>query len=373
MVYRQYVSAPTCDARLSFSLSSPSFTTSPCQIDSRITAQLFFAIAKAYADMKRFDESFAHYKIGNDFWKAGIWEYDEGQDRLRVNVLSSAFEPLRAYVMDEEPDEDEILGEDAPIFIVGMPRSGSTMVEQILGAHSTVYAAGEDTAFAPLMREVIPVVASSPPGVSATRFASFGRQYVDTMMKRTNKTTTTRFTDKHLYNYWYIGFIRLLLPRAKIVYVVRDPRATCVSMYRQLFVQSRVPTILESYSLSACARAYNAHADMMAYWTRTVSPHSLMTLSYEEMVLDFDNAVRKLADFAGLELEASMLSFWKSTRVVQTASIGQVNTPVYTSAVDKWRVYERHLSPLMSTLKSELVAAADERIRRLRHKAGLEL
>eukprot|EP00940_MAST-03C_sp_MAST-3C-sp2_P000345 g345.t1 len=336
-------------------------------------AQLYFASGKAYSDMERINLAFRHFESGNELWRE-IAHHDSSLSMRRVEMFARIISPTG--LGDIWTNRFRIgHASEAPIFIIGMPRSGSTLVEQILTSHSDVFGGGEDTSFVPVVSKLLGGLGASD--ASPDLFAKYGKVYVDEMLrrsavssKRPTRTPTRFFTDKNLYNFWYTGLIHVMLPHAKIVHIVRDPRATCFSMYTSLFLQGEGTQISESYSFEDLGRAYADYDRMMQHYESIVPSKALLRISYEEIVLDFEASVEKLAAFVGLAVEPQMLHFWKKRRVVSTASNTQVNTPLYATSIDKWRAFEKHLGPLVQALPRHVIEAADRRLQTLRGAEG---
>jgi hypothetical protein len=243
------------------------------------------------------------------------------------------------------------------IFVVGMPRTGTTLIERILGSHSEVYSAGELGNFATvLMRELRAKVSDpSTPRDELVRLsasidrAALGDAYIESTRPFTGKTP--RFIDKLPLNFLYVGLIRLALPNAKIISVRRHPLDTCYAIYKQLFVDA-YPF---SYDLEELARYYAAYDRLMRHWD-TVLPDAVYTVRYEKLVDDFEPEVRRLLEYCGLGYEESCLRFHENRTASTTASTVQVRQPVYRSSVGNWRRYREQLAPLIAALEDEGIA-----------------
>jgi hypothetical protein len=330
-------------------------------------AELHFACAKAFTEMNNIQMAAKHYKKGNKWWSK-IAIYDPNVDLRREQVMRNVFGPqLGALWMRREARglQSESIAK-APIFIIGRPRSGSTLVEQIISSHSDVFGAGEDTLFSPMMSKLLTKFISG--GEPIDILQEYGERYVKTMLRRARPLT--RFTDKNLQNFWYLGLLHLVLPHAKVVHVYRDPRAACFSMYKSLFLQGGKKSITESYDQKSLAHSYATYEKMMRYWQDTIPSDQLFSISYEHIVLDFNRSVSRLAKFLDLDLQPEMFEFWKNSRVVQTASHGQVNTPLYTSSLDSWRRFEPYLKELLDELPPDSIRRADDRITSLLRMRG---
>lgn len=241
---------------------------------------------------------------------------------------------------------------DDPIFIIGMPRTGTTLVERILGSHSLVHAAGELNTFAlELMRLVkeapSPAPASRADFVARTAqldFKALGEAYLSAA--RPVRGTTPHFIDKLPFNYLYAGLIHLALPRAKIINVQRHPMDTCFAVYKQWF-KDAYPF---SYNLDELGKYYLAYHQLMQHWNE-VMPGVIHTLQYESLVADIDGETRRLLHYCELPWEEQCLRYYQNTQASTTASALQVRQPVYHTSVGKWRHYARQLESLRAQLE----------------------
>lgn len=301
---------------------------------------LEFAIGKAMHDRGRFDDAFAHYAHGNELrlkhhpWNSG--EIGKKVDESIALFTSEAFQARSGGC--EAPD---------PIFIVGMPRAGSTLIEQILSSHSMV----EGTSELP----DLPVVArrsgaypSSALELSRDERRSAGEEYLKraSVQRRTDRPF---FIDKLPNNWLFVPFIQLVLPNAKIIDARRHPLACCLSNFRQHFARGQAFT----YGLENVGSYYADYVRLMAH-IDDVLPARVHRVIYERMVEDTEAEVRSLLDYCGLEFEPACLEFHKTERAVRTASSEQVRRPIYRDATEEWRSYEAHLGPLKSALGTAL-------------------
>ena len=232
---------------------------------------------------------------------------------------------------------------ETPIFIVGMPRSGSTLLEQILSSHAKVQGLGETYGLVETVRRRFPVnlSAPNPPG----HFRNLAEDYLAAMHAR-GWTSAPRFVDKMLYNYFYIGVIHLMFPRARILNSVRDPVETCLANYRILFQTGHETT----YDLAEIGRQYVRYRQMMEHWS-SVLPGRVIDVEHEALVADPAARIRWLVTEAcGLTWDEACLDFHRTKRAVRTASVAQVRQPIFSTSVQRWRRYEQHLGPLFEAL-----------------------
>lgn len=305
-----------------------------------------FAMGKALEERRRYKESFFHYDEGNRL-RRRVRPYDpaalEDHVRRSVSLFSSAFFDDRKGCGSDVPD---------PIFVVGLPRSGSTLVEQILASHSSVEGTMElpDIAAiaASLDRREEDRGASQYPDVLATlaldRLAVLGQSYLE-RTRRHRKLGTPAFVDKMPNNFAHIGLIHLILPNARIVDVRRHPLACGFSIYKELFAGAQN----FSYSLEHIGQYYRHYLDLMRHMD-TVLPGRTHRVIYEDLIDGTEGEVRRLLDYCGLPFEEACLSFHENRRAVSTASSEQVRQPIYRRGIDHWRQFDPWLSRLRESL-----------------------
>lgn len=302
---------------------------------------LDFALAKAYDDLGEHDRAFRHAAAGNRLKRASL-AYDVAKDEALAERIVAAFDrPLMDAVAGAG------LADARPIFIVGMPRSGTTLVEQILASHSRVKALGEVEHFRDAVREVVLAGGRRFPesvrGLGRGDFRRLGRAYA----KRIGKTepSVLRVTDKMPRNFFFAGLIGLAMPEARIVHCVRDPVDTCLSCFRIHFPHGQE----FAYDLGDLGRYYRLYARLMDHW-RAVLPGRILDVSYEGLVADPEPEMRRLLEFCGLPWEDACRDFHRTRRPVRTASAHQVRKPIYRTSVKRWKKYEKHLDPLLQAL-----------------------
>jgi len=306
---------------------------------------LCFALGKALEDRAEYAEAFGYYERGNALKKAEVRFRIE--PFIRNAHLQSAhctrefFAARRGYGCDSSE----------PIFIVGLPRSGSTLLEQILASHSRVEGTTE---LADILRFVSDLQGRDPdidnppyPAILAELkpevLRQFGEKYLaDTRIYRTGKP---RFIDKMPNNFRHIGLIHLILPNAKIIDARREPMACCFSNFKQLFASGQEFT----YSIEDIARYYRMYEAQMEHWN-AVLPGKILKVQHEDVVEDLEGSVRRLLDFCGLDFEPACLEFYKTERSVRTASSEQVRQPIFKEGLDQWRNFEPWLEPLKTAL-----------------------
>ena len=313
------------------------------RLESRIN--FHFALGKALEDRGIYDESFDHYRSGNELRRR--------QKAYRPDKVDEAHERARkvftAELLGRGAAESASGDEAIPIFIVGLPRSGSTLVEQILASHSRV----EGTRELPYLGRVVrhPDVAgrgAAPypeafAGLSSDALRELGDRYLDAT--RGFRTGRPFFVDKMPNNFALIGAIRMMLPQARVINARRHPLSTCVSAYKQLFFGGQVFT----YGLSDLAHFYLRYQQLMKHW-HEACPGFVLDVHYEDLVNDQEAQTRRLLEFCGLEFEDACLRFYETDRAVATASSEQVRQPIYRSSLDVWRPFEPYIGELIEGL-----------------------
>jgi tetratricopeptide (TPR) repeat protein len=306
---------------------------------------LCFALGKALEDRGEFAESFRYYERGNALKKSELAfriESIERNARVQASVCTAEFFASRQGVGSSRCD---------PIFIVGLPRAGSTLLEQILASHSKVEGTTELADIPRLVQQLSNESKLLYPGVLAElapeRFKNLGEQYIaDTQVYRSGKPCGAPFfIDKMPNNFRHIGLIHLILPNAKIIDARREPMACCFSNFKQLFASGQEFT----YNIDDIARYYRCYVDLMRHWD-AVLPGKILRVQHEDVVEDLEGSVRRILDFCGLDFEPACLEFYKTERSVRTASSEQVRQPIFKEGLDQWRNYESWLGPLRTAL-----------------------
>jgi len=304
-----------------------------------------YALAKELEDVEAYSESFAYLKRGADLRRSGM-RYDVSTDVEIINQIIDVFDRNFTQKRDNGFENQE------PIFVIGLPRSGTTLLERILGSHSSVYAAGELGHFG---IELTKLTRQKMAGQQANRtqfisvsaqidYRLLGKNYIQCTRPLTGKTP--HFIDKLPFNYLYAGLIHRALPNARIINLRRHPMDSCYSMYKQLF-RDAYPF---SYDLQDLAKYYLAYDRLMAHWNDLL-PGVIHTVSYEDLVRDTEAETRRMLAFCELDWEQQCLEFHKNRSASTTASATQVRQKVYTSSVGKWRAYETELAPLRTALE----------------------
>ena len=312
--------------------------------------QLDFALGKAYADLKDHRRSFEHLLAANAGKRAMI-SYDEQAALMEFDRIERTF--TRELIATKSGRGD---ASPRPIFILGMPRSGTTLVEQILASHPMVHGAGELetlSEIALVLRGPDGRTISYPefvPTLDGSALMGIGARYLAAVNERAPKGE--RVTDKMPANYYFVGLIHLALPNAKIIHTIRNPVDTCLSCFSKLFTKGQNHT----YDLGELGRYYKRYEQLMAHWRHVLPPGRILDVRYEDVVEDLEMQARRILFHCGLGWDDRCLSFHETDRPVRTASAWQVRQPIYGSAVGRWRDYEEFLDPLLAALDVHLPA-----------------
>lgn len=304
--------------------------------------QLSFGLGKLNDDLEDYDRAFDYFAEGNAIRRRGI-VYDAEKTRAEFAAVKATFDA--AFFEKRKPGAN---GDDTPIFVVGMPRSGTTLVEQIIASHPQVFGAGELSLLRTAVRKGFAPdrkggFLAGIRGLPDKVFADAGQDYLAMLLER--HPGFRHVTDKMMGNFMLIGFLHLMLPKAKIIHCTRNPVATCLSIYKTLFRGGH----LYSYDLAELADFHKLYADMMKHW-HAVLPGVIHDVRYEDFVTDQEGETRALIDHLGLPWNETVLSFHKADRPVRTASAAQVRRPMYQDSIDLWRRYGDRLKPLIDRL-----------------------
>ena len=305
---------------------------------------LNFALGKCYDDTRDYDRAFAHFMAGCNGKRAKL-AYDPEHAARQFAGLMEIFD--RAAI-------DRLRGagdpSGAPVFVLGMPRSGTTLTEQIIASHPDVYGAGELHDLLRIAERNINGAAEPatfPENLRALdrqTLTAWGAEYVAGLRQRA--PDAKRVTDKMPANYFAVGLIHLMLPNARIIHVSRNPVDTCLSCYTRLFNRKQEHT----YDLAELGRYYVHYARLMRHWREVLPAGAFLDVRYEDIVADQEGQARKLIAYCGLDWNDACLDFHNTKRSIRTASVTQVRQPIYSSSVERWRHYRKHLGPLLDAL-----------------------
>ena len=307
--------------------------------------RLNFALGKAYADLGEHDKSFARYAKGGSLKRAAS-AYDEAATIEAIEAITEAYAGKLLRRRSGKGDLSPV-----PVFVLGMPRSGTTLIEQILSRHPKVFAAGETPAFA----DALDIIAG-PKGGAGARMAEFadlpaealkalGADYL-ARVSQDAPAGTERIVNKTTVNFLIAGLIHLALPKAKIIHARRDAADTCWSCFTKLFVHD----LPQTYDLRELGRYYGAYERLMEHWRHALPPGVMLEVQYEDVVAGLEGQARRIVEHCGLDWDPACLDFHAGERQVRTASVLQVRQPIYATSVGRWRAYKKHLGPLLEAL-----------------------
>ncbi|HUB97940.1 MAG TPA: sulfotransferase, partial [Stellaceae bacterium] len=301
---------------------------------------LHYALGGAYLDAGDGVKAFAHLGAGARM-KRALLTYDGAANERWMDEIAAAF-PASLVAAHRRANDS-----DMPVFVIGMPRSGTTLIEQILGAHPKVFAAGETRH---LEASVARAIGSTDPqafpaAFSPTMADAIGRDYLGSLTALA--PGATRIVDKMMSNIVYAGLIHMMLPRARIILSRRDAVDTCLSCYSKLFSRGQA----FSYDLAELGQYFRAQEKLAAHWRSVLPPDIFLEVQYESVVADLEHEARRLVAFCGLEWSPACLAFHEARRPVRTASMTQVRQPIYQTSVGRWRPFRVELAPLLKALQ----------------------
>jgi tetratricopeptide (TPR) repeat protein len=328
--------------------------------------QMHFALGKAFDDVGELSTSFRHYAVGG-MRKRKVDNYNEASS-------GRMFQIMKAIVTKETMDKIEQRGyeDETPVFILGMPRSGTSLMEQILSSHPDIYGAGELKYMTSALENIDlggrrmkfgDVEAAFPYDENAS-YEQRGKWFVD-MLRSLPPKPTKRIVDKMPGNFNFVGLIHAILPNAKIIHSRRHPVETCLSCYRILFAEGHQWT----YDLGQLGRYYRRYWDLMEHW-RTQFPGVMYEVRYEDNVADVEGQAKRLIEYLGLDWNPNVLNFYNTDRPVKTASASQVRKPIYSTSTNRWRKYEKYLGPLLEEI-GDIVEAYEAEIAHLTPKEAV--
>lgn len=305
---------------------------------------LHFALARAYEQTGRREAAFNHLLAGNALKRRTI-VYDEAAVLGGMTQVETIFTPelIAAHGGTGDPARE-------PVFIVGMLRSGTTLVEQILASHPDVFGAGELKLFDAALGSMRPMFPGSPPfpdfvpSMTEEHFGTLGARYAGELRRLAPQAA--RITDKMPSNFLFSGLIHLALPNATIIHTMRDPIDTCMSCFSRLFTEGQRYT----YDLAELGRYYRQYQSMMAHWHRVLPPGRILDVQYEDVVADLEGAARRIVAHCDLPWDPRCLDFHRTERPVRTASATQVRQPIYATSIGRGHTYEAFIAPLREAL-----------------------
>jgi tetratricopeptide (TPR) repeat protein len=309
--------------------------------------RLSFALGKAYDDLGRFGDALRCMTAGNALKRRRI-SYDEAVVFAQFDRIRAAFD---RKLLRRKPRG---LDSDVPVFVLGMPRSGTTLIEQILASHPAVHGAGELPDFSRLANQMFDANGNvhrypdDAAKLTAKELKSLGEAYLARL--RQLSPDAPRVTDKMPANFLYVGLIHLALPQARIIHVRRDPRDTCLSCYSKLFSAPQDFT----YDLAELGRYYRQYDSLMTHWREALPADRMLEVRYEDVIGDLERWARRIVKHCGLKWDPACIAFHEARRPVRTASASQVRQPIYRTSEGRWRKYGSGLEPLVAALGDTL-------------------
>jgi len=306
--------------------------------------ELHFALGKAYEDIKDYKRSFENYKLGNKI-KRGTIKYHINDDEILFKNIINSFSNIDFKKLDNIGSNNNKM-----IFIIGMPRSGTTLVEQIIANHKNVYGAGELKDLTEIVREnfLVNNKIRFPEKFNIkdqSFFNNMGAKYIENLDRY--KINKDYVTDKAPLNFRWIGLIKLILPNSKIIHCNREPKDVCLSLFKNFFEGQ----LNFSYDLEEVGKYFKLYKKLMNFWKQLLS-NFIYDISYENLVNNQELESKKLLDFCGLDWDKNCLTFYKNKRGIITASFAQARKPIYKNSVKSWEKYEDKLLPLLKILEN---------------------
>ena len=303
------------------------------------TISLYFALGKCFEEAGNFDRAFPYFIEGCKL-KRATFEYDAAHTTRHFSDIMRVFDQVTIECLRGMGNSSKV-----PIFVLGMPRSGTTLTEQIIASHPDVYGAGELPDMPMISQHTVAGVKGFPDSVLKLDRVNLSKWADDYVVRLRQRAPDARYiTDKLPDNFRFIGLIHVMLPNAKIIHVNRNPVDTCLSCFTTLFKPKY------TYDLAELGRYYVDYARLMDHWRSVLPAGAFLEVQYEDVVADQERQARRMIDFCGLEWNDACLDFHKNKRSVNTASMTQVRRPIYKSSMERWRPYEKYLGPLLDAL-----------------------
>ena len=315
-------------------------------LNSTQKTDLSFALAKAYEDLNEIKSSFEYLEIGNSL-KRSATNYDYNFEKKKFRDIKTIFKKLDLNNIKKQNSEGKKI-----IFIVGMPRSGTTLVEQIISSHSEVYGSGELPYLSKIIKDnfmdnkTLSIKKINNTLNDVNKFSKVSKKYFSYL--ENYKISLNYITDKAPLNFIWIGFIKIFFPGAKIIHCKRDPKDNCVSLYKNIFDGS----LDFCYTQKELGDYYNLYSELMEFWKNSI-PNFFLDIQYESLVNDVENETKKILNFCNLEWEKDCLNFSKNKTPIKTASVGQARNKIYSTSVKSSTKFELYLDELFNLLKKK--------------------
>jgi hypothetical protein len=298
-----------------------------------------FTLGKAYLDIGDSSIAFHHFNLANQLKRSTIF-FDHEEYAKRIKKFTEIF--TAEFIQQNQSKLETPLGH-APIFVLGMPRSGTTLLEQILSSHPMVRGAGE-LRYIGVLADEIEDYPTIPPSFNSTGAEALGQGYLDKIAPLLEGRE--RLVDKMPGNFLHAGLIHTLLPHAKIIHSRRNPVDTCLSLYSKHFGGSHP----YCYNMTDLGNYYQSYMTLMTHWREVLPASHFLEVDYENVVDDIEMQTRRILDYLGLPWDPVCLNFYKNERTVRTASLNQVRKPIYSSSSGRWKKHAAQLKPLIDAL-----------------------
>ena len=314
-------------------------------LDRKKSPALLFALGKIYNDLGEYDQAFLAYKSANDIRNRRT-DYNEKKQTEYVDSIISIFTKQLITDLQYHGNASEL-----PVFIIGTPRSGTTLTEQIISSHHAVFGAGELKYIGELAANRYRIQHTDKkypdriPGLSSYEISEEANIYLDKIRQYQNDSIV-RITDKMPANFFYVGYISILFPDAKIIHCRRNPLDACLSIYFQSFHAEQQ----YSFDLANLGNWYKDYIRLMGHWNNVMNGR-ILNIDYDETVNNTETTAQKLIDYCGLEWDPKCIEFYKTSRGVQTASQWQVRQPIYKTSLQRWKRYDKHIGVLKEILE----------------------
>ena len=306
---------------------------------------LYFALGKIYNDIGDYDQAFANYQTGNEIRNKTII-YDADENSNFTNKIINTFTDELIHELQAGGSQSEI-----PVFVLGTPRSGTTLAEQIISSHSLVHGAGELKYITQQINQLKHYANNSKiypeiiKALNKSDIKNMSNNYLDKVILKCTGENILRITDKMPNNFLHIGFIMMLFPNARIIHCKRHPLDSCLSIYFTMFVNQH----RYSFDLKNIGHWYKDYLHLMEHWNKLFGD-KILTIEYDDTVNNLEGTAKKMIDFCGLEWDENCLDYHQAQRDVSTASLWQVRQPVYKTSLDRWKRYDKHIGPLKEIL-----------------------
>ena len=313
--------------------------------DSEKKIELGYALGKAYEDTKNFDKSFSHYKEANFFQRKKI-DFSLKLEKKNFKEIKNTY---NKKLLDNYKNTGS--SDSSPIFIIGMPRSCTTLVEQILSSHNKVYGADELEFIPDLVKKNfgdknLSLFFEEIVNFDKNNLKEIGDEYITKIKDISNESE--RVTDKLPINFLYIGFIKLILPKSKIIHCYRNSKDNCLSIFKNQFSSGKIKF---AYEMGEIVDYYNLYNDLMKYWNNLL-PNFIFNIKYENLISNTKAEIKNLLSYCALDWNKDCLNFYNNKRPIKTASDVQARSRIYTSSIDSWKNYEKYLSKYFIKLKN---------------------